>query len=221
MTDIDRDRVADLMSRLATGDLSALVPFIQEFGGRLAATIRRVLAPFGRHDVIDDHARMQELVFEAAFCIFDHAGAWNPEGSLPWTWAERAIREVVVVHLGHPSVELDVDQHDHAALSAVRTSTPVGPGEELLALAQRFPEIGLLDEAITLVGSHRNRLVHIQYRLQKAMGDPSPAITVANEFDLTPDNVRQIDRRMRLGLQKLIDTDERYRPLAELDWLAA
>ncbi len=61
----------------------------------------------------------------------------------------------------------------------------------------------------------------MQYRIQKSLGDHSPAHTVGAEFGLSPDHVRQIDRRMRVRLSRLIDQDPRFAPLAELRWLVA
>ena len=85
----------------------------------------------------------------------------------------------------------------------------------------RFPTVALLDEAIEVVANERDRRVHLEYRIQKRSGDASPAHTVAAEFGLTPENVRQIDSRVRRRLRALIDTDARFAVLAGLGWLAA
>ena len=61
--------------------------------------------------------------------------------------------------------------------------------------------------------------MHLQYRFQKALGDPSPAHTVGAELGLRPDNVRQIDHRVRNRIIDLADSDERFTPLLALPWL--
>lgn len=222
----DRDRVAVLVDRMAAGDIAAVVPFIAEFGDALARVVRRQLGSYGRHDVLADRAQIDELVQEAALVIFDRAGAWSRDGgAAPWTWAERAIHQRVIEHLGHPSVEFDPVHHE-PALHPDRAGGPApvsaAAGDvDFDDLAARIPEIGLLNEAIDAVGSARDRQVHIQYRVQKVLGDPSPAHTVAGEFGLEPDNVRQIDRRMRVKVHQLIEDDPRYAGLADLGWWAA
>ncbi len=112
MTDNDRDRLAELMARFAAGDLGALVPFIHSFGGALARVIRRHLTDLGRFDVASDRQQVDELVQETALDLAERAGSWDPAGALPWVWADRAIRRIVVRYVGHPSVELDPDRHD-------------------------------------------------------------------------------------------------------------
>jgi hypothetical protein len=220
---IDRERVAELMRRLADDDLGAIVPFIKEFGGCLAGPVRRTLRGFGRHDVLADRRRVDELVQEAAFVIAGKAAAWSPDGALPWTWAERAIRQAVVAELGHPTVELLPERFDTLVTEGAGAgSTPADEADvDFSELARRVPELGLLEVAIGVVGTARDQQVHVQYRVQKAMGDPSPAVTVGEQFGLRAEHVRQIDRRMRLRLQALVDGDERYAAIGELRWLVA
>ena len=96
-----------------------------------------------------------------------------------------------------------------------------GARAALLPLAAAIDEIGLLMEAVDRVGSPRDADVHLEYGVQKHSGDPSPAITVAQIFSLTPASVRQIDRRMRVKLASLAANEARYAALAELAWFAA
>ena len=253
----ERAQLAELMQRMAAGDTIAVFLFVDAFRGRLAGAVRRVVAPFGRRDVLQDPATLEALVQSAALVIFDHAAAWDPDGALPWTWAERAIRAEVVAWLGPPSVALTAALTDE--LTGALTGDPTGDragvprsieratvfvldgaaepadvtapdlvvlraddgGDELQRLARREPVVALLWTAIGAVASPRDRRVHIQYRLQKGMGDRSPAHTVAAEFGLQPDNVRQIDHRVRRKVRALIERDEVFAPLRDLYWLAA
>jgi DNA-directed RNA polymerase specialized sigma24 family protein len=217
MTETDRARLAELMARFADGDLGALVPFIHTFGGALARVIRRHLSDLGRWDVAGDRHQVDELVQECALELAERAGAWDPAGALPWVWADRAIRQIIIRYVGHPSVEFDPHRHDEVDVTMCEAAIEV----KFEDLVRRHPELDLLLQAIAQVGSDRDRAVHLQYRIQKGLGDMSPAHTVGAEFGLAPDHVRQIDRRMRVRLAQLIERDPQYAPLAELRWLVA
>ena len=110
MVPIDRDEVARLMAQMAAGDPAAIFAFVAAFGGRLAGVVRRQLFAYGRRDMAADPHDIDFLVQSAALVLYDRAASWSPDGALPWTWAERAIRAEVVAYLGHPTVELDAER---------------------------------------------------------------------------------------------------------------
>lgn len=228
MVPIDRGEVARLMAQMAAGDAAAVFAFVAAFGGRLAGAVRRQLFSLGRREVASRTDEVDFLVQSAALALFDRAAGWSPDGALPWVWAERAIRAEVVAYLGHPSVELDAERIGVGS-AATTTGAAVpprrsvdGPGpDDFDELAHRDPTVGLLHEAIGEVANERDRRVHVEYRIQKRSGDASPAHTVAAEFGLTPQNVRQIDSRVRRRLRALVDTDDRFAALRALRWLAA
>ena len=233
MVPIDRGEVARFMAQMAARDPAALFAFVAAFGSRLAGVVRRQLFAFGRRDVAARSDDVDFLVQSAALVLYDRAASWSPDGALPWVWAERAIRAEVVAYLGHPSVELDdergVTDDGGAARRAARAEHPAGRGSvaagpgpgDFDELAHRDPTVGLLHEAIAEVANERDRRVHVEYRIQKRSGDASPAQTVGTEFGLSPENVRQIDTRVRRRLRALIDADDRYVALRTLRWLAA
>lgn len=217
MTSPDRALLARLMASMAAGDPAALFPFIEEFGDRLTATVRSMLAGLNRHDVARDREAVDYLMQSAAFVIFDRAPAWDPTGALPWTWARRGIQAEIVSWLGHPSVELvdtDVDLRrilgEHAAVDI-----------DFDELAADHPLIRLLVEAVREIASPRDAEVHFQYQAQKSMGDPSPANTVGAMFHLSPANVRQIDRRVRRKLSALVASDASFAALVRVAWVEA
>jgi hypothetical protein len=242
----EREALAELMARMAAGDTLALFTFLDVHRSRLTAAVRRLLAPFGRTDVLRDPAQLDALVQSAALVIFDNAAAWDPTGAMPWTWAERAIRAEIVAWIGHPSIELtDAEEQDRGCAVAGDGRRPTerstvwsldggaGAGvdlvvpqpddglDDLTRLAGRERTVALLLHAIVLVASERDVAVHIQYRVQKGLGDRSPAHTVAAEFGLQPDNVRQIDHRVRRKVRALIERNATFEPLRDLHWLAA
>ena len=93
--------------------------------------------------------------------------------------------------------------------------------EDFVRLACRHPFVRLLLDTLREVASERDYEVVLEYVVQRSNGDPSPSHTVAREFRLSPDNVRQIFSRTRRKLLAAIDDDPSLVPLLEIWWLAA
>ena len=134
----------------------------------------------------------------------------------------------MVREIGHATVELDTEWF--ASHHRAPDDHDTGDGRDIDGRGIDDPfaspdplddRLALLVEAIDSVASERDRQVVRQYLLQQAYGDPSPSHTVADDFDLTPENVRQIVSRVRRRLRQLPDDDDRYRLLGEVAWLAA
>jgi len=211
----NRTELARLMALMAVGDHAALFPFINEFGAELAGTVRRLLVSLNRPDVARNREDVDYLVQSTAFVLFDRSAAWDPQGALPWTWAERAIRAEIVRWLGHPAVEWDNQTHGTTQVDAVMV-TP-----DLIDLADDHNEVKQLLIALKAIASERDAQVHLEYQVQKALGDRSPANTVGAMFDLSPANVRQVDRRVRQKLSELRANNSAYAVLARLSWVEA
>ncbi len=216
-----RLRLEETMCRLAADDPAAVWSLIEDFGDDLAKVARSVISAAGRRDALTDPGRVEGLVVDIALHLFHEAASWDPQGgALPWVWARRAIEKIVWADLGHRSVELDDLVRDRSG-PAVEAAEPwAGVDLTLVDVAAVDPAVARLVEAIGLVGSPRDAAVHTEYRVQRAAGDPSPANTVAAEFGLRPDNVRQIDARMRRKLRHLAETDSTYSEIGDLRWLA-
>lgn len=222
MTPIDRTALRAAMADLAV-DPAAVVPFVQTYGDRLAGVVCATLTEFGRRDLVRDPDEVGGLVWAVAFVLADRAAAWQPDGALPWSWAKAAIRSQIAREIGHARADVEVDAVD---LDPTGLAGPAGPATaaeadlDLASLAERHPLLALLERALDeLPCSDRQREVHLQYRFQKALGDPSPAHTVAAQLGLRPDNVRQIDHRVRGRIIALAARDERFTPLLALPWL--
>jgi hypothetical protein len=213
-----RPRLEEVMQGLAAGDVACTWALADEFGVELARVVRRLLQDMGRRDVAAEPGRVEGLVLDIAFHLLDHGAAWDPAGgALPWVWAERAVRSLVARDVGHRCTGDDAE-----AVAADAPDGPPAPASDptIDDLAAADPMVGLLVEAIARAGSDRDVAVHLEYGIQRACGDPSPAHTVAEAFGLKPDNVRQIDHRMRRKLRALADQDDRFRELGGLRWLA-
>ena len=204
---------------MAAGDAAFIFTLIEHFGGHLAGAVRRILTEMGRRDVLDDAAEIDGLVQDTAFFLFDNAGGWQADGgALPWTWADRGIRNLVGTAVGH-RVVAEAEDLEVEVNTAPAGGVDLGP-DDFGALLGRWPDLGLLVEAVHVVSSERDANVFVQYRLQQRLGDQSPANTVAAMYDLTPANVRQIHHRVRARLVPVLGTD-RYRPIAHLPLLVA
>lgn len=193
---IDRQELNHLMARLAVDDAAALSEFVDQFGEHLAKSVGGILKSLHRRDVTRRLVDKDFLVWSAALILFDRADRWDPSGSLPWVWAHRAIRAEVVSWAGHPRVEFDPLLHVENNCDNPVPQTDI----DLRELACHHEEIANWMTAVDEVANSRDRRVHVEYQTQKHLGDRSPANTVSAMFNLSPANIRQIDRRVRRRL---------------------
>jgi hypothetical protein len=217
----DRERVAEVMAEVAAGESAAIFELHAEFAPSIEAAVRRALRDFGV-----DHPEPDEvagLVVEATLALGDSAGAWRPDGALPWWWAFKRIQQVVNRSLGQFAVSYDTDLHSHLT----EASPPAWTGEEpsMLALvedlAEVHEEVALLREAFAAMpGSERDRELLLVYTSQQMSGDQSPAETVAPMFAMTPAAVRQAVKRARDRLRVMAETDPRFSGMLEFALVA-
>ena len=193
MSTIDPDELAELMTEMAD-DQVVVIAFVAAFGDTLARVVRHHLCALCRRDLAADRDEVQGLVWEVALFIQERAGAWQPGGALPWNWARRGIAKLVADAIGHARADVDIE-----VVEVMPTPATTGLTIEVgLDDLYSDPTVVLLRRALAEIAcSDRDRDVHVEYRVQVANGDPSPAHTVADLFDLKPDNVRQIDHRLR------------------------
>ncbi len=240
--DTDDDDLCTCMQGMAAGDAAFLFMFHERFATKLTWIVRDMVKSMGRLDIATDPDEIDGLVIDACEVIFERAAGWRSGGALPWNWASRAIRSRVAAGIGHRLVEFD-DQHDgddtisHAPIleaggvEGEASSRAAGAADltldtdplvaEIAALVRADPRAGLLDRAMRAVGGERNRRICWQYGIQKALGDPSPAVTVGHMFDLEPGNIRQIFRRHRAKVLELVRSDDAFEQLREISWFAA
>lgn len=217
-----RDALVAIMARLADGDDAAVVTLYERFGGQIAGAVQRVA---GRRPGRLDRGELDGLVLEVCFEMKTVARAWSPDGgALPWVWARHRVENIVDRHLGAVAEPLDEARLAELDDRAVVDAAAVEPGSLADALERVAPDMAsarLLTEAIDAAAiSARDREVLLEYAFEKAVGNRAPAATVAAAFDMKEATVRQVFRRARVRLRKLIDSDERYAPLADLPLLA-
>lgn len=220
----DSDLVA-IMRRLAEGDEAAVVTLYERYGGPISAAVGRVVRGRPRPVDRDD---IEGLVWEVCFELASVAAAWSPDGgALPWVWARHRVANVVDRVLGPPADPLDDERL--TVLQRTPAPSPVRPaaGADITmvgALDRLAPDLSsarLLAEALdrTCV-SPRDRELWLAYAFEKHSGNVSPAATVAPGFGMNEASVRQAARRARQRVRRLVDSDERFAPLAELALLA-
>jgi hypothetical protein len=176
--------------------------------------VRDHLADLGVPD--PDREEVDELVLDVCMMLAEVAGAWRADGGAsPWQWAWHRVRNLVSAKVGQHADPLDDGILGWEA-------PPDAPGDEedldlvFGRLAAVLPAVALVREGLTAVASARDRQILLEVGVQAVLGDPSPAVTVANQRGLSPDAVRQAVSRTRRRLRHLAEDDERFAPLADL-----
>lgn len=219
MDERDRGRVKALMDRMAGGDGSAVFELEREHGAELRRIVAADLRRFGAaptREVLD------VLTLDACLVIYDVAAGWRAEGGAPpWVWARARIRAMVASSVGIHAVNLD-DEHvpDAAPLAASASRDEDDDVAVLRRLAVHDLRVGLLHEALEVVATERSTRILIELSVQRSLGDPSPATTVARTTGMKPDAVRQSVKRTRDRLRQLASADEAFAALHDLALLA-
>ena len=220
------ERLVTVMALLAAGDRAALFRLHAEFGAPIAAAVRRELHRLNVRVSPDDFSG---LVIDAVMAIGECAGGWNSAGgAMPWVWAEHRIRQVVCREVGQFTDSIDgasektLEELDLQAAAAPEAVPDSGISElqVLVRLSSTEQLCGLLLAALEDITSERDREILLAYKLQASLGDPSPANTVGAAFGLKPAAVRQVVKRSLDRLRRLAAREPRFRPLADLAFLA-
>lgn len=218
-------RLTALMTRMAAGDSNALFELYDEFYGAIAGAVRR---EFRRLGIDRPHADdVAGLVLDACVDLFERAGSWEAaHGVLPWTWARFRIRALVGASVGQFAGALPEEGPAEAAAGAgaVPAGATAREGKALALLerlAGRLDELCLLKEGLDRVSRLEQQAILLEVKLQAALGDPSPAVTVGREAGMRPDAVRQTVKRVLDRLRRLADSEPHFAPLAHLHLLAA
>ena len=187
-------QVTPHMQALAGGDMTGLVGLRTVSERSLTAIMGSNLKAFGwanpPADVIED------LVCEALLFLAERAGAWDPtQGTTPWGWARHQLRAMASAYIGQYGPDLD----------SIEVAIPVGDPSypdldpldvlEALAVGNRVCEElrAELEESVR----ERDARVWLEFEMEQSSGNASPAVTVAELYGVTPDNVRKIVQRVR------------------------
>jgi hypothetical protein len=216
----DRFTVEAIMARLAAGDTAAVFALAEHHGHRVAGVVRRQLRTCGVEVVGADD--LQSLVLDACMELHAVAPAWKPGGALPWWWAEGRIRGLVSRWVG-----VHADPLDEHTSHTEREAQPAAPSAEdsltaaFARLVAEDPQVCFVAEAARVARVDDIALVCLlDYRVQQAQGDPSPAHTLAARYGTTPDAMRQRVCRGHNRLRRVVRTDPRFAALADLELVA-
>lgn len=206
------------MALMAAGDRAVVFTVLDEYGSYLAGAVRRV----ARHLHVELSGQdVRDLTIDAGFVLLDVARGWDADGgALPWVWAERRIAALVSAHVGQHADAIDEQALSEVEATTTEVAVDLDDIEVLEKLARLSPTCRLFVDALARVTTPRNRAVVLAVKVQNAMGDPSPAVTVGNQYGLRPDAVRQIVHRTRVALQRLVHAEPEFEPLRSMGWLA-
>jgi hypothetical protein len=219
-----RERLEQLMGRMAEGDEAAAISLFREFAPSIRPSVmavaRRLHAAHLTPEDIDG------MVLDVCLDLLRRAGSWDPDGgALPWVWAERRVLRIVsdfVGQYGPPFDETFPPGHEPEGGGVAISEPDLGDGEALARLARRVPSAALFAEALEAVTDReRNRQVLLLYELQRHAGDPSPALTVGQVHGMKPAAVRKCVERTKRALVALASSEARFAALAALPILAA
>ncbi|MGH8975266.1 MAG: hypothetical protein ACRD0C_18940 [Acidimicrobiia bacterium] len=223
------ERLEALMARMAAGDKQAQFELYFDFGDAIGRAIRVEFRRLGVEWV--DGAEIDGLVLDACTDLYGRAGSWDPaRGVTPWTWARFRLRALVVAHLGQFTDALpdegpaEVPAGGDCFAGAGAAPVDAGaadPVATLRALAASRPELRLLQEGLDRVSRPNQQAILLEVKVQAALGDPSPAVTVGQMAGVRPDTVRQTVKRLLDRLRRLAQADPHFAPLADLAFLGA
>jgi hypothetical protein len=215
------ERLVEIMTAMADGDQAAPIMLYTEFGDHVAGAVRRELTHLHHTDITAED--LDGLVIDACLALADCAAAWRPGGgALPWNWAARRIGALASAWVGVYADPYDPAVHDQPADAQVQVlDGDVEDLDVLAGLGHSHPLCALLAEALARVATPRDQALVVGVRVQQSLGDPSPAVTLADQWGLRPEAVRQAVKRATDRLRVLAASDEHYAPLARLPLLGA
>ena len=192
--DTDNTTIEQVMAAIAAGDPTFVFTLIERFGHRVQWVVRHHLRDMGRHDLLADADEMRGLTLDACFAIADRAGAWRAGVRFPAcgpTWPSEPSCTPVPATAASSSTR---------SLRPARARTPRRHRAAVPdARGDRPPDAGLRPGAAP-GGQRPDYGVFVEHLVQQELGDPSPAHSVAELFELSPANVRQIVCRTRRRL---------------------
>jgi hypothetical protein len=218
----DRERLAEIMAWMATGDEAAAVALYREFGDPIRKAAARRARNIGATYLTADDIDAMALDF--CLDLVGRAGGWNPGGgALPWVWGRRLLHAVVDRMVGRYHLQLDPgSEPEDPGIGPIGQAVDDDRSfvEVLEGLGRRNPLCALLRRALERVTSPRDRDIFLQYADCRAGHDPSPSHTLAARHGLTPAAVRKVVQRVRRRILTLAEREPEFAPLADLPVLS-
>lgn len=214
----DSSTVEEVMARLCRGEMDALSDLAAVATGPIRST---VLGAFQSRGIWVDQDRLHDIVQDSLLELVKLAPAWRADGGAkPWRWARPKLVAAAYRSLGHFTDDID----NHVGLVDEKSGLLTDDEEQieiLGRLAAEHEEVAILFDALGTVASERDRKVWLAVQVETASGNGAPAVTVAQDFGLTPQNVRKIRQRVQGKLLSLAGSESRFAGLFSLEPLAA
>jgi hypothetical protein len=220
-----RAELARIMAGLAD-DPAMEVALYQHFGDELRAALVALAREHGLRPPLPDE--LDGLAFDACTELGRIAGSWRPDGgALPWVYGKARLVSLLRRHAGPRTQPLPEGGLADGGTVEGATAPAVAPDDppaivvlDRLVRRDGHPVLVTLAEALGTATSERDAEVVLLYLQQQASHDPSPSHTVARLVGRRPDAVRQSFHRSRQRLRRLALSDDRFRPLLALPFLA-
>lgn len=212
-----REVMRVLMVRLADGDLTAMTEFYELAEVPVRAKVAGILRDRGIRVDVD---RLDDIVRDVLLELVRLSPGWNPHiGAAPWTWAAGKVAETTFRTLGLFTDDLPPEAELPVPGVAVVHDEDIMVSFELAAEISRSGQA--LARALGVVANDRDHRIWLEFIGEKAAGNRSPAVTVAELYGVSQANVRKICQRVREGLVRLAEGDPQYESLLDLPSVAA
>ena len=213
-----RQTLKRLMAAMAAGDRKAIFQLRFVFDAELRGAVRQAAAEVGRRLPSDE---VEAVATDFCTWLAEHAGAWRPDGALPWRWAWAHLTTEVRRNSGFWPLALADPHEEEAAEEVVGAVDDPCLLETVARLAAGEPRVAALLSVLDAVSTapHDVALL-LDLAEQRSAGDPSPSHTVAPRYGLSPDAARKRAQRVRDRAHDFIAAHPEYGDLAELPVLA-
>jgi hypothetical protein len=213
-----REQVARTMAGVAAGRAEA----IAELFDIAAPPVRQmVLSAFRRSSIWVHRDQLDDIVRDLVIDLVELAPSWRADGgAMPWNWARQRLVAGAFARLGNFCDDLDESALvETAAPSVIRTELSVL--EVFGRLAREHGTAAVLRQGLEQCVSRRDQTIWLEFMSEKALGNTSPAVTVAQNHGMTPPAVRKVVQRVRARLNVLVERNGDYAELSGIPGLAA
>ena len=212
-----RNTLKKLMAAMAAGDPTAAFRLRMMFEPELKAAVRRAAVEVGRALPSDE---VEAVATDFCTWLISHAGAWRPDGALPWRWAWAHLTTEVRRNQGYWPLAA-ADPCEEAGAEEVVAAVDGDLLETVARLAAGEPRVAALLSVLQATGTPSDDIALLfDLAEQRHAGDPSPSHTVAPRYGLSPDAARKRAQRTRDRVRDFIVDHPEHAALAALPLLA-
>ena len=198
--------LAGLVGRVVAGESEAVVEFVEMARPKVRSIQRRALRDSGSSGIWVSDEQMTDMVEDGVLDLLERLHGWRADGgAAPWNWASKRLRAIAFESLGQFSTSLDeAEQELDAPGFGDAVTITTGP-LDVAELSRRIPVAERLADALAETGrSDRDIDIWWEVALERAVGNPRAAVTVATSRGLGHDCVRQATCRVQRHVRHVI-----------------